>query len=252
MDRFFGFREHGTNMKQESVAGLTTFLAMAYILFVNPYFLSAAGMDADAVFVATGLSAAIGSLVMGLWAKYPIALAPGMGLNAFFAFTVVLGMGIPWQTALAGVLVSGIIMFVITISKIRETIINAIPTQLKLAAGAGIGLFIAFIGLQNAQIIIADEATIVGLGELGRPTTLLAIFGTIVTAMFMIRGYKGGIFYGMVLTAIAGVVTGLIGTPEQIVKAIPSLAPTFGQALIHFNEIFTVEIWIVIFTFLFV
>lgn len=252
MDRFFGFREHGTNMKQESIAGLTTFLAMAYILFVNPYFLSAAGMDADAVFVATGLSAAIGSLVMGLWAKYPIALAPGMGLNAFFAFTVVLGMGIPWQTALAGVLVSGIIMFVITISKIRETIINAIPTQLKLAAGAGIGLFIAFIGLQNAQIIIADEATIVGLGELGRPTTLLAIFGTIVTAMFMIRGYKGGIFYGMVLTAIAGVVTGLIGTPEQIVKAIPSLAPTFGQALIHFNEIFTVEIWIVIFTFLFV
>lgn len=252
MERFFGFKEQGTSIKQESVAGLTTFLAMAYILFVNPYFLSQAGMDADAVFVATGLAAAIGSIIMGLWAKYPIALAPGMGLNAFFAFTVVLTMGIPWETALAGVFVSGVIMFMITISKIRETIINAIPTQLKLAAGAGIGLFIAFIGLQNAGIIVANEATLVGLGEITASTTLLAIFGLVVTSLFMVRGYKGGIFYGMLLTAIAGVVVGLIAMPTEIVKGIPSLAPTFGVAITHIPEILTLQLMVVIFTFLFV
>lgn len=252
MERFFGFKEQGTSIKQESVAGLTTFLAMAYILFVNPYFLSQAGMDAEAVFVATGLAAAIGSIIMGLWAKYPIALAPGMGLNAFFAFTVVLTMGIPWETALAGVFVSGVIMFMITISKIRETIINAIPTQLKLAAGAGIGLFIAFIGLQNAGIIVANEATLVGLGEITASTTLLAIFGLVVTSLFMVRGYKGGIFYGMLLTAIAGVVVGLIAMPTEIVKGIPSLAPTFGVAITHMPEILTLQLMVVIFTFLFV
>lgn len=252
MERFFGFKEQGTSIKQESVAGLTTFLAMAYILFVNPYFLSQAGMDAEAVFVATGLAAAIGSIIMGLWAKYPIALAPGMGLNAFFAFTVVLTMGIPWETALAGVFVSGVIMFMITISKIRETIINAIPTQLKLAAGAGIGLFIAFIGLQNAGIIVANEATLVGLGEITASTTLLAIFGLVVTSLFMVRGYKGGIFYGMLLTAIAGVVVGLIAMPTEIVKGIPSLAPTFGVAITHIPEILTLQLMVVIFTFLFV
>lgn len=252
MERFFGFKEQGTSIKQESVAGLTTFLAMAYILFVNPYFLSQAGMDAEAVFVATGLAAAIGSIIMGLWAKYPIALAPGMGLNAFFAFTVVLTMGIPWETALAGVFVSGAIMFMITISKIRETIINAIPTQLKLAAGAGIGLFIAFIGLQNAGIIVANEATLVGLGEITASTTLLAIFGLVVTSLFMVRGYKGGIFYGMLLTAIAGVVVGLIAMPTEIVKGIPSLAPTFGVAITHIPEILTLQLMVVIFTFLFV
>lgn len=252
MERFFGFKENNTSIKQESVAGLTTFLAMAYILFVNPYFLSAAGMDGEAVYVATALAAAIGSLVMGLWAKYPIALAPGMGLNAFFAFTVVLAMGIPWETALAGVFVSGIIMFIITISKVREIIINAIPTQLKLAAGAGIGLFIAFIGFQNSGIIVADEATLVGLGDITASTTLLAIFGVVVTALFMVRGYKGGIFYGMLLTAIAGVIVGLIAMPTEIVKGIPSLAPTFGVAITHLPEILTLQLMVVIFTFLFV
>lgn len=257
MERFFGFKEHGTSMKQEFLAGLTTFLAMAYILFVNTAILSDAGMDSGAVFVATGLSAAIGCLVMGLWAKYPIALAPGMGLNAFFAYSVVLGMGIPWQTALFGVLVSGVIFFILTITKIRETIINAIPTQLKLAAGAGIGLFIAFIGLKSAGIVqeAPPETTIVALGNITAPTTLLAIFGILVSAFFMIRGFKGGIFYGMVLTSIGGIIVGLIAVPGAIVSSIPSLAPTFGAAITHtlvHPEVLTAQLLIVIFTFLFV
>lgn len=255
MDRFFHFKENGTSYRQEFLAGLTTFLAMAYILFVNSNFLSDAGMDRDAVFVATALAAAIGSTIMGVWAKYPIALAPGMGLNAFFAFVVVGGMQIPWQVALFGVLISGIIFFFLTITKIRETIINAIPSQLKLAVGAGIGLFIAFIGLQNSGIIIGDSATLVGLGDITSPTVLLAVFGIVVTAFFMVRGFKGGIFYGMIVTAVGGIVVGLIEPPEKIVGAIPSLAPTFGEALTYpFQnpEHFTVQLLIVIFTFLFV
>jgi AGZA family xanthine/uracil permease-like MFS transporter len=257
MERFFGFKEHGTSMKQEFIAGLTTFLAMAYILFVNANILSAAGMDTGAVFVATGLSAAIGCLVMGLWANYPIALAPGMGLNAFFAFSVVLGLGIPWQTALFGVFVSGVIFFILTLTKIRETLINAIPTQLKLAAGAGIGLFIAFIGLKSAGIVQAapPDTTIVALGNITAPTTILAIFGIVVSAFFMIRGFKGGIFYGMVLTSVAGIIVGLIAVPGAIVSSIPSLAPTFGAAITYTlanPEVLTLQLLVVIFTFLFV
>jgi AGZA family xanthine/uracil permease-like MFS transporter len=230
---------------------------MAYIFFVNANILSAAGMDIGAVFVATGLSAAIGCLVMGLWANYPIALAPGMGLNAFFAFSVVLGMGIPWQTALFGVFVSGVIFFILTLTKVRESIINAIPTQLKLAAGAGIGLFIAFIGLKSAGIVQAapPETTIVALGNITAPTTLLAIFGIVVSAFFMIRGFKGGIFYGMVLTSAAGIILGLIAVPGAIVSAIPSLAPTFGAAITYTlanPEVLTLQLLVVIFTFLFV
>jgi len=196
MNRYFNFKELNTSYRQESVAGLTTFLAMAYILFVNPSILSATGMDQGAIFVATGLASALACLIMGLWAKYPVALAPGMGINAFFAFTVVLGMGIPWQTALAGTFISGLIFFILTLTKIRETIINAIPEQLKLAVASGIGLFIAFIGFQNAGIVKEAQpgTTIVALGDITAPTTLLAIFGLIVTAFFMIRRFKGAIF----------------------------------------------------------
>jgi AGZA family xanthine/uracil permease-like MFS transporter len=255
IEHFFGFAEHGTSFRQEFLAGVTTFLAMVYILFVNAYFLSQAGMDQQAVFVATGLAAAIGSIIMGLWAKYPIALAPGMGLNAFFAFTVVLGMGIAWQAALFGVMISGIIFFILTVTKVRETIINAIPSQLKLAAGAGIGLFIAFIGFQNAGVIVGDPATLVGLGDLTSSATLLAIFGIVVTAFFIIRGFKGGIFYGMVVTAVGGMIVGIIAVPNAIVDMIPSLAPTFGQAIVYpINnpEMFTLQLLVVILTFLFV
>ncbi|TCT18931.1 AGZA family xanthine/uracil permease-like MFS transporter [Melghiribacillus thermohalophilus] len=265
MRKFFKFDELGTNYRTEFIAGLTTFLSMAYILFVNPTILTLADveqlpegmtrMDQGAVFTATALAAAIGTLIMGLYAKYPIALAPGMGLNAFFAYSVVLGMGIPWQTALAGVLVSGLIFIVLTISGIRETIINAIPANLKYAVGAGIGLFIAFIGLQNAGIIQADPATLVSLGDLSTSTTLLAIFGIVVTVILLALGVRGGIFYAMIITSIAGMIVGLIDPPKglhDVVGSVPSLAPTFGEAIANLDQIFTRQMLIVILTFLFV
>ncbi len=253
MDRYFGFKEHGTSYRQETIAGLTTFLSMAYILFVNPSILSAAGMDENAVFTATALAAAIGTLIMGVLAKYPIALAPGMGLNAFFSFGVVLGMGIPWQVALFGVFISGLIFIVITVTKVRETIINAIPIELKYAAAAGIGLFIAFIGLKNAGIIVPYESTLVTLGDITHGAPLLAMFGILVTVIFMVRGFKGGIFYGMLITAAVGVATGIAPMPEGVVGAIPSLEPTFLQLFnIEFSEVFTVSLLVVILTFLFV
>jgi adenine/guanine/hypoxanthine permease len=253
MDRCFGFKEHGTSYRQEMMAGVTTFLAMAYILFVNPLILSDAGMDSGAVFTATALAAAIGTLVMGIVAKYPIALAPGMGLNAFFAYGVVLGIGIPWETALFGVFISGIIFIIISVTKIRETIINAIPEELKYAAAAGIGLFISFIGLKNAGIIIESQATLVELGHITSGAPLLAIFGVAITVIFMARGYKGGIFYGMLITALVGIATGIAPKPDGIIGSIPSLEPTFMAAFsIDFSEVFTVSMLVVILTFLFV
>ncbi|MFS0752688.1 NCS2 family permease [Oceanobacillus sp. 1P07AA] len=255
MKKYFQLEELGTNIRREFVAGLTTFLAMAYILFVNPNMLSETGMDADAVFAATAIAAAIGTLVMGLVAKYPVALAPGMGLNAFFTYTVVIGFGIPWETALAGVLASGLIFIVLTLSGIREKVINAIPSSLKLAVGAGIGLFIAFIGLQNANLVQADPSTLLALGDLTSPTVMLAIFGLVVSVVLLAYGVKAGIFYGMIITAIAGMIFGLIQPPtgiNDIVSGVPSLAPTFGQAVLHFGEIFTLEMLVVILTFLFV
>lgn len=262
MKKYFEFEKFGTSYKTESIAGLTTFLAMAYILIVNPLMLSLASvgdypdalrMDHGAVFTATALAAAIGSLVMGLYAKYPIALAPGMGLNAFFGYTVVLTMGIPWQTALAGVLVSGLIFIALTLTGLREKIINSIPAELKYAVGAGIGLFITFIGFQNAGVIVGDDAVLVGLGDLTAGNTLLAIFGLIVTVVLMVRGFKGGIFFGIVITAVVGMIFGLIDKPEAIVSAMPpSLEPTFGAAFAHLGDIFTIEMLVVILTFLFV
>ncbi|MFA1819442.1 NCS2 family permease [Virgibacillus oceani] len=255
MKKYFQFEELGTNYKSEFMGGMTTFLAMAYILFVNPSMLSETGMDEGAVFAATAIAAAAGTLIMGVLAKYPIGLAPGMGLNAFFAYTVVIGYGIPWETALAGVLASGIIFIFFTLSGLREKIINAIPANLKLAVGAGIGLFIAFIGFQNAQIIVADEATLLALGDITSPSVLLAIFGLVISVILMTLGIKGGIFYGMIVTAIAGMVVGLIQPPQGIsgiVGSVPSLAPTFGQAFLHFGDIFTMQMLVVILTFLFV
>ncbi|WP_243292879.1 NCS2 family permease [Bacillus sp. FJAT-47783] len=261
MKKYFQFDELGTSYRREFVGGLTTFLSMAYILFVNPFTLSLGAipdlpaemrMDQGAVFTATALAAAIGTLIMGLLARYPIALAPGMGLNAFFAFTVILTFNIPWQTALSGVLVSGLIFILLTLTGIREKIINAIPAELKFAVGAGIGLFITFIGLQNAGIIVNNDAVLVGLGDLRSPETLLAVFGVFITVILMVRGINGGIFYGMFITAIVGMVFGLIEPPAQVVGEIPSLAPTFGAAFENLNEIFTVQMLVVILTFLFV
>lgn len=255
MKKYFQFEELKTNYRTEFFAGMTTFLAMAYILFVNPSTLEAAGMDKGAVFTATAIAAAVGTLFMGVIAKYPIGLAPGMGLNAFFAYTVVNTYGIPWETALSGVLVSGLIFMVLTFSGLREKIINLIPSNLKMAVGAGIGLFIAFLGFQNAGIIVGNPDTLVGIGDLTSPLVLLAIFGIFISIALLSLNIKGGIFYGMIITAIAGMIFGLIDPPSGlggIVGEVPSLAPTFGQAFTNFGDIFTIQMLVVILTFLFV
>lgn len=229
--RYFRFQEHNTNLRTETVAGITTFLTMAYILIVNPAILgNDGGMDFGAVFVATAIAAAIGTLLMGLFANYPIALAPGMGLNAYFTYTVVLGMGVPWQTALGAVFISGVAFLILTATKLRETIINAIPSGMKHAVSAGIGLFIAFIGLQNVGIIVPDEATYLALApDLTEPGILLTVFGLLVTVLLMVRNVKGAIFYGMILTAIVGMIFGVVDVPKGVVQAPPSIAPTFLQ-----------------------
>jgi adenine/guanine/hypoxanthine permease len=253
LERYFELEKHGTTVRTEVVAGVTTFLAMAYIVFVNQFYLGdIAGMDKGAVFVATALAAAIGTMIMGVWAKLPIAQAPGMGLNAFFAFSVVLGLGIPWQTALAGTMVSGLVFLLLALTGVRKLVIDAIPVQLKLAVGAGIGLFIAFIGLKAAGIVVESPATTVTLGDLRAPTTVLAILGIVVTAVLLARGIRAAVFYGILVTSIAGMVFGLIPVPTGIIAAPPSLAPTFGVAFGELSNVFTAQMLVVVFTMLFV
>lgn len=255
--KYFEFDELGTNFRTEIIGGITTFLAMCYILVVNPMTLGDAGMPVEAVFVATALATIIGTLFMGIFAKYPMAVAPGMGLNAFFAYTVVLGMGIPWETALTAVLISSTFFAILTVTGYREKIINAIPQDLKFAVAAGIGLFITFIGLKNAGIIVSDPATYVALGNLHDPNVILAIFGFVVTVVMMIRGINGAVFFGMVITTITGIAFGLIAMPTDIIAPIPSMAPTFGAALEPLftdfaDQILNKEFFIVVFTLLFV
>lgn len=255
MKKYFMFEELGTNYRREIIGGITTFLAMAYILAVNPGILGDAGMDKGAVFVATALAAAVGSLIMGVFAKFPIALAPGMGLNAFFAYTVVLTYDIPWQTGLTGVLFSGLIFIVLSLTGIRETVINAIPTQLKYAVSAGIGLFITFVGLQGAGIVVASPATLVTLGTF-TGATLLAVFGIVISVLLILKFRSVGIFVGMVITAVVGMVTGVIAPPTAVVSAIPSVDSTFMVALdpiLHdFSSLLNVKFLVVVLTFLFV
>ncbi len=253
--KYFEFGKFKTSYRKEFIAGFTTFLAMAYILVVNPLILGDAGMDTGAVFTATAIAAIIGSLVMGLYARYPIALAPGMGLNAFFAYTVVIGSGIPWEQALGAVFISGVIFLILAFTGIREAIINAIPSSLKFGAAAGIGLFIAFIGMKNAGIIVANEATFVGLGDfnLDNKGTLLALFGIVVTVILMVRKIYGAIFYGIVITSIVGMIFSIVNTPDGVVDLPPD--PTALFAL--FDHLFTADMWtlnmiVIIFTFLFV
>ena len=263
MKKYFQFDQLGTTYGREILGGFTTFLAMAYILIVNPQTLTlmdvadlpdALRMEYGAVFVATAISAAVGCFVMGFLAKYPLALAPGLGLNAFFAYTVVLVNGSPWQHALAAVFISGVFFLLLTLTGLREKLINAIPMELKLAVGAGIGLFIAFIGLQNAKIIVNNDATLVGIGDLRDPQVLLAIFGIIITVILMVRGFKGGVFYGMVITAIVGMIFGLVELPSSVVSAPPSVSPTFGSLFSAFSdpEFYSLTMLSVILTFLFV
>ncbi|MGW4847259.1 NCS2 family permease [Nocardia brasiliensis] len=258
IDAFFGISATGSTMKRELMAGTVTFLAMSYVLAVNPSVLGdegalgAKGIPMQAVFTATAVAAVFGTLVMGLWAKYPIALAPGMGLNAFFAYSVVLGMGIPWEVALSGTFLSGVIFFVLAITKVRERILNAIPMQMKLAVGAGIGLFVAFLGLKNAGIVVNSDATLVTLGDFTKGTTLLALFGLVVTVVFLVIGWHGAVLYGIVLTAAVGIVSGLVDLPDGVVAAPKGLEHTFGQAIINLPDAFTGQMAVVILTMLFV
>ncbi|MCA1022219.1 NCS2 family permease [Halobacillus litoralis] len=252
MKNFFQFEERGTTIKKETMAGVTTFLSMAYILVVNPIILSQAGMDQGALFTATALSAIFGSLLIGLMANFPVGIAPSMGLNSFFTFSVVIGMGIEWQVALTGVFIAGIIFMILSLFKIREKIINVIPKDLKHAIAGGIGFFIAFVGLKNAGLVVSNEETFVTIGNLTSPTTALAGFGFVVTLMMLVRGIRGGIFYGIVVTSIIGMVFGLVDVPGSIVGEVPSMAPTFGVVFQHLGDIFQPEVIAVIFTFLFV
>jgi adenine/guanine/hypoxanthine permease len=228
LERTFQLSAHGTTVKTELLAGLTTFLTMAYIIFVNPDILSAAGMPRDAVFVATCLAAALGSAIMGLYANYPIALAPGMGLNAYFAFAVVKGMGVSWQVALGAVFISGLLFIVVSLFRVREAIVNAIPRSLKFAISAGIGLFLAIIGLKNAGLIAAHPATFVTLGDLHQPGPVLAVLGFFLIVALEQRKVPGAIIIGILAVTVAAVATGL--TPfGGIVATPPSIMPTLMQ-----------------------
>lgn len=228
LERIFKLSAHGTNVRTEVMAGVTTFLTMAYIIFVNPDILSAAGMPKDSVFVATCVAAAIGSAIMGLYANYPIALAPGMGLNAYFAFAVVQGMGYTWQMALGAVFISGMLFVFVSLFRIREAIVNSIPRSLKFAISAGIGLFLAIVGLKNAGIVVASPATLLTLGDLHQPGVLMAIVGFVLIVALEQRKVPGAIIIGILSVTVASVLMGL--TPFYgVVAAPPSIAPTFMQ-----------------------
>lgn len=250
MEKFFKLKENGTNVKSEIIAGITTFMTMAYILAVNPSILSATGMDKGAVFTATVVSSIVATLIMGLLANLPFALAPGMGLNAFFAYTVVLGMGYSWQTALTAVFIEGIIFLVLTIFNVREAIVNSIPLNMKRAISVGIGLFIACIGLQNSKIIINNDATLISLGDITSGSPLLAIIGLLITSLLLAYNVKGAILIGILLTTLIGIPMGITQLSPYASFAPPSLEPVAFK--LDFANILHPNMFIVLFTFLFV
>ena len=249
LESVFGLSEHGTTVTREVMAGATTFMTMAYIIIVNPSILSATGMDPGAVTVATILASVVATVVMGVLANLPVALAPGMGLNAYFTFTVVQGMGYAWQTALGAVFVSGVLFVVISLAGLRGLIIRAIPNALKHGTAAGIGLFITFIGLTSGGIIVASEATFVHLGDVSQPAVLLAIAGIIFIAGLMALRVRGAILYGILGLWVVGLITGQ-ASYAGIVGPIPSLAPTFLQ--LDIAGALTIGAITIIFAFLFV
>ena len=251
ISNYFKFKENNTDFKSEIIGGLTTFLTIAYILFVVPDILSQVGMPKESVFVATALAGAIGTFIMGAIAKFPMVLAPGMGLNAFFAFSVCIGMDIPWQSAIAAVLVSGIIFLIVSVTGIRELIIKSIPQNMKYAVSAGIGLFIAFIGFKNSGIIVSSPSTYVALGNLKDPAVLVSIIGLLVMAILMVRGVKTAIFCGFIACIGCGLIAGVVSLPTGIVSMPPSVAPTFGAAITHIKDVFTPQMAMVVFTLLF-
>ena len=249
LERLFQLRAHNTNVRTEILAGITTFLAMAYILFVNPSILGETGMDKGALFVATCLAAAIGSVTMGLIANYPIALAPGMGLNAFFTYTVVLHMGHTWQVALGAVFISAVLFFLLSILRVREWIVNSIPLPLRSAIAAGIGLFLALIALHNAGIVVDNSATLVGLGDLREPAPILATLGFFLIVGLEALKVRGAVLIGIMAVTVVAILLGV--TPfAGVVSMPPSLAPTFLQ--LDIKGALDVGLISVIFAFLFV
>lgn len=251
LERFFNLKNNGTTIRTEVLAGITTFMTMAYILAVNPDIMSAAGMDKGAVFTATVLAAVLGSLVMGFVAKLPFALAPGMGLNAFFAFTVVQVMGYSWQFALTAVFLEGIVFLALTAFNVRELIVNAIPVNMKYAVSAGIGLFIAFIGLKNAGIVVDNPATLVSLTDnMGEGTVLVCLIGIIITGILYALNVKGAILIGVLISTIVGIPLGVTHMPDAVVSTPPSLEPIMWK--FEWSKVFTKDMLIVLFTFLFV
>lgn len=257
MEKFFKLKEHGTDIKTEVLAGITTFMTMAYILSVNPAMLSLQGtgaenlgMDFGAVFTATALSAVIATLVMALYANLPFALAPGMGLNAFFAYEIVLQMGYSWQFALTAVFLEGIIFILLTLVNVREAIINCIPMNVKKAISVGIGLFIATIGFAGTGLIVTGGGTILDLGNMTNPSVILALIGLVITGVMLVKNVKGALLWGILGTTIIGIPMGVTPMPQAIVSAPPSISSTFLQ--FDFQNIFTKDMLYVLFVFLFV
>ena len=274
LEKFFKLKENNTTVKTEIMAGITTFMTMAYILAVNPNILSEAGMDANAVLIATALASFVGTVLMALFANYPFALAPGMGLNAYFAFSVVIGMSYSWQIALLAVLVEGLVFIVLSLTNVREAIFNAIPMTLKSAVSAGIGLFIAFIGLQNAKLIVNNDTTLVSYqtfkGDLFHSVgvgAILALLGVLITAVLLVKKVKGGILFGILITWVLGIICELtkiyVPNPDAgMYSVIPSaiisfdfssFGQTFGQVFkVNFDGVGVFNFIVVVFSFLFV
>ena len=263
LNKFFKLDENKTDFKTEIIAGITTFLAMSYILGVNPGMLSETGMPLEGVFIATAIASGIACIIMGLLSNYPVGLAPGMGLNALFTYTIVLGMGLSWQAALAAVFLSSVLFLIITIIGLREAILNEIPQDLKLAIGAGIGFFLAFLGLANAGIIVAEPSTLITLGNLSSPPVLLALIGIVITLVLYVRKVPAAVFFGLLITAVLGVIFTLVGftAPDAVMPAIPQTWVSFsldfsivGGFLSGFGELFKSipTLIIIIFSLLFV
>lgn len=251
MNRFFALKENNTNVKTEVLAGITTFMTMAYILVVNPSILSAAGMDSGAVFTATAVSAIIATLIMGLYAKLPFAQAPGMGLNAFFAYTIVCQKGYSFEFALTAVFLEGIIFILLTAVNVREAIVDAIPNNIKRAISVGIGLLIAFIGLDNSGVIVhpKDNSTILALGHVTSGSALLAIIGILITGLLLAKNIRGALLIGIVLTTVLGIPMGITKIPTAILSAPPSISSIAFK--FQWHNIFTMDMLIALFTLLF-
>jgi AGZA family xanthine/uracil permease-like MFS transporter len=249
LERIFHLRENDTTVRRELLGGLTTFMTMAYVVVVNPRILAEAGMPVEGVLFATCISAAIATLIMGIWANYPIALAPGMSLNAYFTYSIVIGRGVPWQTALGVVFLSGALFLLLTLTNVREQIVNGIPDCLKHGTAAGIGLFIAFIGLRNAKMIVAHPATFVGLGKASDPQVLLAAAGLLIIAILMARKIGSAILLGIVAIALAGIPLGLAHWPDHLFSW-PHPSGTFLK--LDFRSAFKIGLGELIFVFFFV